>query len=181
MYEDANTLLESTRADRRTWFEFGYDEVVDDSDPRGVWDENDIRRESLLRAIQADLDVERDHELVRYLFDAEVEKHERSRTEEMDDSLALAAFLLAAFRSVDDVWRMAKAKFANPGTAARFEPEHLIAAGMTETLDYVRATEHALQRQLLYYFFDEDDYCHLARKHVDSWWAHKCTAFQYAS
>ena len=169
--------LEAARADQSTWANFAYAQVQDNEDPRGVWDDNDIPRSMLLRELQRDFDIERDHDLIRYLFDAEVHKHQLTAANDMDDSLALAAYLLAAFRDVADVWRMAAAKFANEGTAARFEPEHLIAAGLQPTIDHIRATEHPLKTQLLYYFFDEDDSCHLEHRHVDGWWADKCITF----
>ncbi|WP_309110564.1 hypothetical protein [Saccharothrix sp.] len=101
----------------------------------------DAERALVLWGLQYDLQPD-DIELVRALAAAEAQGRADDDFGGHTDESELAGFLLASFREVSDVWLHWDLKRANFDTWCGYDVEYLVAAGVAETLAFVRASDH---------------------------------------
>lgn len=115
-----------------------------------AWPEaaDEIPRAQVLWALQYD-HREDDLELVRWLHEREASGLNESSHGGLGEQGELVGFLLAGYRQVEDVWRHWAMKRANYDTWCGYDVEHLLAAGVEETLAYVRAADHPERTDLL--------------------------------
>ena len=97
-------------------------------------------RALLLLALQYDHQPG-DAALLRLLLDAEIEAHRHADFQGLEEELRLAAWLVAGLRDPADVFRMWRAKHANFDTGCGLDGEHLAAAGVARTVEYLRTND----------------------------------------
>ncbi|MBK1787380.1 hypothetical protein [Prauserella cavernicola] len=141
--------LDWLRADPERWAHVDYVRGVDDDGVPG--DVNRSTRELVLGMLARD-HLPDDAELVRYLLRQEIAAHEASWG--YGDSLGAAALLLVDCGAVEDVWLVWQAKNANVDTFIGIDRELLFGAGVAETLEFVRASDHRDRDELLEYVND---------------------------
>lgn len=96
--------------------------------------------------------------LLRFLVEQEALC--RAHSQGLGEQAALAGFLLAEHRRPEDVWRHFALKRANFDAGCMYDVEHLCAAGVQVTVEYVRASDHPDREavlELLDVDLDEDD------------------------
>src|SRR5690606_38134715 len=168
------TLLREVRASREAWALFR--PVVVDG-PRGAHDERALDRMQLAWALQYDARPS-DEELVRHVLEAEVEWRERDPWQGVGETLEIVAWLVARQRRVEDVWMLARAKAANFDTACGFDREHLLAAGVTRPLRYVRGSERPERDEVLALLLDEGGAPLYDQAEINAWHARRARTFQ---
>lgn len=119
-----------------------------------------------------------DEELVRHVLEAEVEWRERDPWQGVGETLEIVAWLVARQRRVEDVWMLARAKAANFDTACGFDREHLLAAGVTQTLRYVRGSERPERDEVLALLLDEGGAPLYDQAEINAWHARRARTFQ---
>lgn len=98
-------------------------------------------RPPVLWGLQYDLRPD-DHDLVRRLAAAEAEDRANDDFQGHTDDTELTGFLLASYRDVSDVWLHWDLKRANFDTWSGYDVEYVVSAGVAETLEFVRASDH---------------------------------------
>ncbi|CAL9519827.1 hypothetical protein SUDANB95_03777 [Actinosynnema sp. ALI-1.44] len=127
-------------------------------------------RALVLWGLQYDLRPE-DGDLVRGLAAEEARDRADDDFGGHTDEAELAGFLLASFREVSDVWLHWDIKHANFDTWCGYDVEYLVSAGLTETLEYLRASEHPERDAVLERLADVGEVA------LATWWSHKRTWF----
>ncbi|MET9230802.1 hypothetical protein [Lentzea sp. NPDC003310] len=117
-------------------------------------DVNEAARGEVLSTLPRDPKPE-DLPLLRFLVDQEVLC--RANSQGLGEQAALAGFLLARHRRVEDVWRHFALKRANFDAGCMYDVEHLHAAGARETVAFVRASDHPYREEVLALLDDELD------------------------
>ncbi|MPY80558.1 MAG: hypothetical protein GEV04_19345 [Actinophytocola sp.] len=148
--ESAREDLALLRQDRSGWQELCFDEAV--GADGYAYDTAMARRAKALWALQYDRRAE-DHGLLRHIAEQEAVCRRKAPLAGLSDEARLAGFLLAEHGEVEDVWTQWAIKRANFDTSTGYDVEHLLAAGVTATIEYVRTSEHedkdALLKQVL--------------------------------
>lgn len=153
MLDIYQTLLSRLRQDEKAWPEVAHQAVYRAD---GRMDDPSYRsRYGVLLCLQYDL-KEDDHALIRYLLAEETASRSNDPFQGESSALLLAASLLGAFRKVEDVWLMWDAKSANFDTFCAVDTRHLFAAGIPETLAYVRASSHPEAEAILESLLEDD-------------------------
>jgi hypothetical protein len=128
-------------------------------------DGNQVRRALVLWGLQYDRRPA-DLPLVRWLAEQEAVCR-REAGGGLGAEAELAGYLLATYREVDDVWRHWAIKRANFDAGCGYDAQHLVAAGVTETIARVRAADHPERAALLEYLTN------LTETDLDDWWRRK--------
>jgi hypothetical protein len=115
-----------------------------------AWDANETRRAKVLWALQYDRRPG-DLPLLRFLAEQEALCRRHAPFQGLGEQAALAGFLLARHRRVEDVWRQYEIKRANFDTLLGYDVEHVLAAGVQVTVDHLRTSEHPDRDQALEY------------------------------
>lgn len=126
-----------------------------------------VRRAQALWALQYDRKPD-DLPLLRLLA-----AQEARSPRELTDVLALAGFLLAEHRSVEDVWLHHEIKATDFDTWCGYDVEHLFAAGVAETVAFVRASEHPDRDEVLELLLDADGEPRLTDEDLAEWRGYK--------
>jgi hypothetical protein len=121
MLEAYRPLLDEMRRDRNRWPELAYCPVR--RPERRVEDRHYRKRFGVLACLQYDL-REDDEDLVRYLFEQDVQEQKNSWGG--SKALNLGAYVLAAFRRPGDIPLFWQAKLANFDTFCGFDPRYLV-------------------------------------------------------
>ncbi|MFI9814518.1 hypothetical protein [Saccharothrix variisporea] len=127
-------------------------------------------RPLVLWGLQYDLRPD-DHDLVRTLAAAEAEDRADDDFQGHTEESELVGFLLASYRDVTDVWLHWDLKRANFDTWSGYDVEYVVAAGVAETLEFVRASDHPERDAVLERLADVGE-VDLAR-----WWRRKQSWF----
>jgi hypothetical protein len=147
----------------RDWSALGYTATVGD-DGETV-DGNQAGRALVLWGLQYDRGPA-DLPLVRWLAEQEAVCR-REAGGGLGAEAELAGYLLATYGEVDDVWRHGAIKRANFDAGCGYDAEHLVVAGVTETIAHVRGVEHPERAALLEYLAD------LGEVDLADWWGRK--------
>ncbi|WP_250038358.1 hypothetical protein [Paractinoplanes maris] len=153
MLEMARRELERMRESADAWADLRYTRATDAEGDD--YDGNAARRATVLWALQYDLRPD-DLPLVRWLAEQEAECRGEAPFQGLTEEIELAGFLLATFRRVEDVWLQGRIKLANFDTSCGYDLEHLFAAGVPETIAFVRDSEHADRDATLELLLDDD-------------------------
>ncbi|MEJ2852660.1 MULTISPECIES: hypothetical protein [unclassified Saccharothrix] len=127
-------------------------------------------RPLVLWGLQYDLRPE-DHDLVRTLAAAEAQDRADDDFQGHTDDTELTGFLLASYREVSDVWLHWDIKRANFDTWSGYDVEYLLAAGVAETLEFVRASDHPERDAVLERLAD------VGEVDLAKWWRRKQSWF----
>ncbi|WBC00141.1 hypothetical protein O7543_13935 [Solwaraspora sp. WMMA2080] len=120
-----------------------------------VYDRHAARRAALLWAMQYDRRAD-DLPLLRMLAEQEAVCRRSAPFQGLTEETELAGFLLAEHARVEDVWLHWQIKRANFDTWCGYDVEHLAAAGVQATVDFVRASVHPDRADVLERLLDED-------------------------
>lgn len=152
MIERARAALAAAR-EATGWPDLAY---VLAKDPDGYdCDGNAGRRALVLWGMQYDWQAG-DLPLHRFLAEQEALCRSTAPFSGTGAEYEIAGYLLARHRLVEDVWRQWDLKSANFDTYCAYDVEAVVAAGVAETLAYVRATEHPEQSDVLARLTHED-------------------------
>ncbi|MFD1149114.1 tetratricopeptide repeat protein [Saccharothrix hoggarensis] len=148
------------------WQELRYEQATDaDGD---ACDGNAVRRAKVLWALQYDHRPE-DLPLVRWLAGQEARCRSEAPFQGLTEEVELAGFLLAEHRRVEDVWLHAAMKQANFDTLAGYDIEHLFAAGVRATVDFVRDSGHADRDGVLDLLVDDEGRPRVSEEGLAEW------------
>lgn len=131
------------------WQELRYEAGADGGDA------NEVPRAELLWALQYERRPD-DLPLLRFLAEQEALCRRHAPFQGLGEQTALAGFLLAEHRRVEDVWRQYEIKRANFDTLLGYDVEHVLAAGVRVTLDHLRASDHPDREEALEYLLRAD-------------------------
>lgn len=155
-------MRQSHNGQMTAWQRLRYERAQDGEDA------NEAARGEVLRDERTRADLP----LLRFLVEQEALC--RANSQGLGEQAALAGFLLAEHRQVEDVWRHHAIKRANFDAGCAYDVEHLFAAGVRTTLDHVRASDHPdrddVLELLLRQHLDEDD--------VEEWFEHRREWFE---
>lgn len=151
--EAAQRDLDLMRRSPATWQELRYEPATgaDGHDH----DVNAARRAGVLWALQYDRRDE-DLPLVRWLAGQEARCRREAPFQGLSEETELAGFLLAEHRQVHDVWLHWQIKRANFDTWLGYDVEHLVAAGVRATVDFVRDSGHTDRDDVLERLLDQE-------------------------
>lgn len=155
---------------------FAYHEAIDPDDPESTCCAAAEARAQLLLALQYDHDPA-DAPLLRLLLDAEIEAHASADFQGLYEELHLAAWLVARLRDPADVFRMWAAKSANFDTGCGFDGQHLVAAGVARTLDYLHTSDDPRCEDIREYLADSRGPCRFDEAEIAAWHAAKAEWF----
>ncbi|MEV0900035.1 hypothetical protein [Actinoplanes sp. NPDC049802] len=161
MLEAARRELRRMRESTDAWQELRHDPDQDGED------RNALRRARVLWALQYDHGPG-DLALVRLLAEQEAELNEET---------GLAGFLLAGYRQVEDVWLHWEIKSTDFDTWCGYGMEHLVAAGVQRTIDFVRESTHPDRDDVLEYLLGEDGRPELPEEELAEWFEHRRATF----
>ncbi|BEL06815.1 hypothetical protein Q0Z83_050060 [Actinoplanes sichuanensis] len=135
-----------------------------------AWPElrDEVRRAQVLWALQYDRRPE-DLALVRWLAAEEARCRREGGFQGLTEGVELAGFLLAEYRQVEDVWTQWELKRADFDTWCGYDVEHLVAAGVQATIDFVRGSVHPYQQEVLERLLDDDGEPELSEEDVAEW------------
>jgi hypothetical protein len=125
-------------------------------------------RLQLAWAIQHD-SCPKDADLLRFALAEEVKWRAEDPQQGIGETLEILAGIIASERSFQDVWTLARAKRANFDTACGFDIEHAFAAGVAETLAYVRGSRHQDRDQVLELLTPYVEAERVTEEHVAAW------------
>jgi len=163
----ARAELAGVRGAPQTWTTLDVDPVD------GGTDRNEVRRALVLWALQYDRRAE-DLPLLRRLVEQEA-AWRRAAGSGLGEDAALAGYLLARHRCVEDVWRHWALKGANFDAWCAYDGQYLVAAGVPETIEHVRASDHPERDPLLRYLPTALHPADVAD--LPGWWEWKATWF----
>ena len=170
---DAPALLMEYRLHPERWSELA---CHDGQNSKGMWrDEHAAARYHMLIALQYHHQIE-DENLIHFLFQQEVIRHQQEPFQGYDSHLELTTYLLARYRNVAYVWDFYEAKRANFDTFMGYSSVVLVSAGIEETLAYIRATDHPLQSDLQKMLIDGQA-CVYTGGDVRQWWEKQSAKF----
>ncbi|MBW6439571.1 hypothetical protein KZ829_38180 [Actinoplanes hulinensis] len=133
------------------------------------YDRNAAKRAQVLWALQYDRRPG-DLPLVRWLAEQEV-------FQGLTEETKLAGYLLAEFRQVDDVWLQWEIKGVDYDTWCGYDVEFLFAAGIQETIDFVRASAHPERDAVLGHLLDEEGQPIVSEQELADWFEHRRSYF----
>lgn len=148
------------------WPELGY-EAGTGTDGY-AYDQNAVRRAKVLWALQYDHGPE-DLPLVRWIAEQEARCRHEAPFQGMTEETELAGFLLAEHGQLPDVWLHWQIKRANFDTWCGYDLQYLVAAGVQDTLDFVRASDHDDRDAVLERLLDADGEPHVSDEELDAW------------
>ncbi|SFF74844.1 hypothetical protein SAMN05421541_12078 [Actinoplanes philippinensis] len=131
-------------------------------------DVNAVRRAQVLWALQYDRRAG-DLALVRWLAEAEALCRREAPFQGLTEEAELAGFLLAEYRQVEDVWTQWELKRANFDTWCGYDIEHVVAAGVATTIDFVRDSEHPYREEVLDRLLGDDGQPECSEDDVVAW------------
>ncbi len=167
-------LLREARATRERWHRFS--PAIVEHPERGRTDEHSLDRRELAWAREHDAQPS-DGDLLRFALAAEVEWREQDPWQGIGETLEILAWLVARERCVEDVWVLARAKRANFDTACGFDREHLFAAGVRRTIDYVIGSDRPDRDDVLDELEDDDGAPWFDEADIDAWHARRASSF----
>jgi hypothetical protein len=172
--KEARRELERMRRSAAAWQELRYERATgaDGYDCDG----NAVRRAVVLWALQYDRRLE-DLSLVRWLVEQEARCRREAPYQGLTEQTELAGFLLAEYRQVEDVWLHWVIKQANFDTWCGYDLEHLFAAGVQDTVVFVRSSEHPCRDEVLERLLDEDDQPCVSEENLAEWAQHERARF----
>lgn len=132
------------------------------------YDANESRRAKVLWALQYDRRPA-DLPLLRFLVEQEALCRKHSPHQGLGEQAALAGFLLAEHRQVEDAWRQWEIKRANFDTLLGYDVEHVLAAGVRVTIDHLRTSDHPGRDQAVEYLIRAD----VEEERLREWARHK--------
>lgn len=145
MIERARAALAAARKGAE-WPDLAY---VPAKDPDGYdCDGNAGRRALVLWGLQYDWQAA-DLPLHRFIAEQEALCRANAPFSGTGEEYEIVGYLLARHRLVEDVWRQWHLKSANFDTYCAYDVEAVVAAGVAETLAYVRASDHPDQESVL--------------------------------
>ncbi len=151
--DTARRELARLRASADAWQDVRFEPVpAGDGQTR---DANEVRRAQVLWALQYDHGP-RDLELVRWLVAQEACKCAQVQGHGLGEVAELAGYLLARYRQVADVWLHYRLKTANFDCWCGYDLAYLCAAGIQETVAYVRGSGHRARDEVLATLLEED-------------------------
>ncbi|MCM0675233.1 tyrosine-type recombinase/integrase [Micromonospora phytophila] len=162
----ARRELERARSSSVVWRELRYERATgaDGHD----YDGNAGRRAKLLWALQYDRRAE-DLPLVRWLAMQEARCRSEAPFQGLNQETELVGFLLAEYRQMEDVWLHWEIKRANFDTWCGYNLEHLFAAGVRATIDFVRDSGHADRDDVLELLMDQDGQPCVSEEDLAQW------------
>jgi hypothetical protein len=166
-------LLRAARASRGTWTA-----LLPKVEASGAGDV-DLRerdRRQLAWALQYDRRDD-DAELVRTLLEYEVGWREVAPRSGVGETMEILGWLVAQARRVEDVWLLARVKWATFETSYAFDREHLLCAGVAETIAFVRASTHVDRDRLLKVLRTDDGRPVVSDEQVMAWAETRARAF----
>ena len=155
--------LPQLRQDRDAWASVAC--LVCSSEDRGEYDGNARSRHQALLELQYDCQPS-DVELVRYLFEQEIEAAATNSFQGCGDSLTLSALLLARFRDPADVALFAQAKLANFDTACGFPLQFMWIVGGEDAPQMLKKSHPELWEPL----FADNDEAAVPPAELAEWW-----------
>ncbi|MEV2241948.1 hypothetical protein [Micromonospora sp. NPDC049891] len=165
--EAARGELDRMRNSSLVWPELRYEPATgaggDDCDSRAA------RRAMVLWALQYDRRAE-DLPLVRWLAEQEAVCRREAAFQGLGEEAELAGFLLAGYQRVEDVWRHWEMKRANFDAWCAYDVEYLFAAGVQDTIDFVRDSEHSDRDEVLERLLDGDGQPYVSAEDLTRWW-----------
>lgn len=160
--EAARRDLARMRESADTWQELRYEAATNGDDA------NEVRRAKVLWALQYDRRPQ-DLPLLRFLAEQEALCRSHSPHQGLGEQAALAGFLLAEHRQVEDAWRQWEIKRANFDTMLGYDVEHVLAAGVRVTIEHLRASDHPGRDQAVEYLIGAD----VEEERLREWARHK--------
>lgn len=170
MMEAARRDLDRMRNSSDAWQELRYECATD---AEGYdYDRNAARRAQVLWALQYERRSD-DLPLLRFLAAQEAQCRREAPFQGLSQETELAGFLLAEHRLVEDVWRHWQIKRANFDTWCGYDLQHLVAAGVQETVAFVRESDHADRDDVLERLLDQEGRPHVTEEELAEWSHHK--------
>lgn len=160
--------LDRYRNNRDHWSELAPDLSQTTNTEDEAVDLNAKQRYATLLAIQYDFQ-ERDKELVRYLFQQEIDSLIDDDTMGTTAALLLAAYLLARYKDPVDIPSFYEAKHIDMDTASGFDIEFMYSALGCGTYEYIRTHFPDLYEDIK----DEEEDDRFFQD-LDSWWTRLC-------
>lgn len=119
--------------------------------------------------------LETDFPIALYLFEQEVcwRKEEDYDESGYFDHFYFIAYVLALFRKPEIVWLFWDAKHIDMDCGVGFDGEHLVAAGIPETIAYVQQSNHPLKDRILNYINHKQGEYPFTAKRLENW--HRAT------
>ncbi|WP_307872949.1 hypothetical protein [Paractinoplanes ovalisporus] len=145
------------------WAELCYEKAT--GDDGYDYDRNAVRRAQVLWSLQYDRRPQ-DLPLLRWLARQEAVCRREAPFQGLTDQITLAGALVAEHRQVEDVWLQWEIKRANFDTWCGYDGEHLLAAGVRATLDFVRESGHPDRDEVLEYLAGRSD---ISEEGVTEW------------
>jgi len=152
MLEAYQSLLTRLRQDESAWPEVAHHAIYHEDER--MEDPHYRQRYGLLLCLQYDRRDE-DDALVRYLLQEESKSRLNDPFQGESSAVLLAAYLLSCRRQIGDVWLLWQAKSANFDTFCAVDTMYLFAAGIGETLDYLKASDRSEASDLLQFLFHD--------------------------
>ena len=156
------------------WPQIRYEPVTDAGGE--LADRNAVRRAGVLWALQYDRRPE-DLPLLRLLVEQEARCRRDAPFQGLGDAAELAGHLLSEHRDVSDVWLHWEMKRANFDTWCGYDREHLLAAGVADTIAFVRDADHPDRADVLAALVDERGEPRVTEAELDEWFAGKRERF----
>ncbi|MEU3271427.1 hypothetical protein ABZ639_11305 [Saccharomonospora sp. NPDC006951] len=170
MLDAAARELDRMRRSATTWHELACE---NDS---GGHDRKAVKRAKVLWAPQYD-HRPGDLPLVRWLARQEAVCRREAPFQGLTEETELAGFLLATHRRVEDVWLHWDITRANFDTFRGYDREHLVAAGIRETVAFAGKTDHADRHEVLGLLLSEDGTPHTTEDDLAAWLSAKRRRF----
>src|SRR4051794_4237410 len=144
--------------DSAAWPELGFEAAV--GADGYAYDRNAVLRAKVLWALQYDHGPD-DLPLVRWIAEQEARCRHEAPFQGMSEETELAGFLLASLGRIEDVWLHWQIKRANFDTWCGYDMQYMLGAGVTATVDFVRASDHADRDAVLERLLDADGEPHV--------------------
>ncbi len=166
LLQPALEWLDRLRNDRSAWS--GVQFQPEDQAPHGRRDLNAKPRLLLAWALQHAFQS-KDAPLLRFALEEEVKWREQDPWQGVGETLEILGAMTACLRDVGDVWLLARAKQANFDTGCGFDRCHLFAAGVEQTVAYVRSSDRADREAVLEVLLDEEGAPRCEDAEVEEW------------
>lgn len=146
LLQGPRSALERARQDPATWADLVYCTQMTDEGP--IADRNRAARFAVLWALQYDRRPQ-DLPLLRFLLQQQTTYYREAVPLGMAPDLALAGFMVAEHRRVEDLWLHWDAKNISFDTALGYHLYHLLTAGIAAATETVRASSHPDRDRIL--------------------------------
>lgn len=161
-------LLRRLREGTSQWASLGF--APQSELGRDQFDKNATARRQVTWALQRDFQVE-DRALLAYALAEEVKWRHEDPWQGIGETLEILAGLAALQRDPANVWVLCRAKQANFDTGCGFDLEHAFAAGVIETLQFVRASTHPEREKVLALLLNRDGTALFDDAAIEEWLA----------